>query len=113
MVPFILTISVFSNFEIIKSGTEIGTSTLFERGKNTAPAEFFYQINNEQMKPFTKNIGTKFIDSSIIKTTSFNEKELNLFEEDYDLVSKQFSSKKIVRKVHIRSVSKFTPRIVF
>jgi hypothetical protein len=114
MFPAVCDVSVLSKIDLNNPRIEFVTSiTTLDRGNRGTLLDLsFFLINDVKMDKFRKFVGTTLTSVSDVKTTTLNEDLVDFFTDDYDLVAKFPISKTLTKRVHIKTISKFTPKIV-
>ncbi len=114
MLPVFFDIPVISKIDLNKPKIEfVTTVTTIEREHKETILDLFYLIGNDQsMKKHPKYFGTTIISNIEVKTTTITDELTNFFTENYDFVVKFPVPKTLTKRVKIKSISKFTPKIV-
>lgn len=114
MIPlFIQEIAQTSNFDFQKNKIEyVQTTTTIEFGK-----KIHYFLDNGldiQMRtnPFTNLIGTTISFKLPDSNPSFEKDTVGFYNDNYELEIEKVKFNSVFRKVKVKSVVKFTPRIV-
>src|SRR5450759_2795591 len=114
MFPAVCDVSVLSKIDLNNPRIEFVTSiTTLDRGNRGTLLDLsFFLINDVKMDKFPKFVGTTFTSVSDIKTTTLNEDLVDLFTDNCELVAKFNISKTLTKRVNIKTIPKFTPKIV-
>jgi|WetSurSiteA1Bulk_404760.scaffolds.fasta_scaffold00535_9 hypothetical protein len=114
MFPLCCDVSVLSKVDLQRPSLEYVTSatTLDPRLRCACIDLSLFLINDKNMEQYRKLIGTKFVSEQKVKTTTTDEDFFSYFTDNYDLVSVPPPSKTIRVKVHVKSRSKFIPKII-
>ena len=114
MLPFICDIPIISNVELNKPKTEFAAcTTALVRDRK----DYILNIDNFtgydlDMYDFSKYLGTTIISNSTFKTGILKEKLIGFYSDNYDLVVKLPQMTCITRKMKIKTITKFSPKIV-
>jgi len=113
MFPPICDVSVLSKIDLNKPRIEFVTSitTLDNGNKGPSLDLSFLLINDIKMENYPKYLGTTFVSARNVKTTTLDDDLVGYFTDTYDLVVKFPITKTFKKRVHIRSISKFTPKL--
>ena len=114
MMPILCDIPIISYVELNKPKIEyVSCITTLEREENNYTLYLGNVFEKDiNMYDFSKYLGTTLTSKGILKTTIMQEELIGLYSDDYDLVVKFPSKNSITRKVKIKSITKFTPKIV-
>ncbi|HEY5125635.1 MAG TPA: hypothetical protein VIK14_18055 [Ignavibacteria bacterium] len=114
MFPPICDISVLSKIDLNNPKIELVTSiTTLDRGSRGTFFDLsFFLKNDVKMDKYPKYVGTMFISAPDVKTSTLNEDLVDFFTDNYDLVVKFPKPKTLIKSVYIKSITKFTPKIV-
>lgn len=107
-------ISVPSRVDLQSPSIEYVTSstTLDPRLRSTCIDLRSFLINDKNMEQYQKLIGTKFISEQKVKTTTTDDDFFSYFTDNYDILSHPPPPKTIRVKVHVKSRSRFIPKII-
>jgi len=114
MFPPIYDISVLSKIDLNKTGIEdVSSITTLDRGTKGPFLDLsFFLLDDSKMEKYPKFVGTTFVTTTEVKTATLNEELVGFFTESYDLVVRFPIPKTLKKRVHIKSITKFTPKIV-
>ena len=114
MLPFICDIPIVSNIELNKPKTEyvICTTALLREEKDNI-LNITNIINDEiDMYVFPTYIGTTISSISTFKTSIMKEELNGFYSDNYELVVKLPMMPVITRKMKIKTISKYSPKII-
>jgi len=103
------------NQEINKNKIEFLTSatTLVKNEEISFLSYRFSNFNNSfNYYNYFNNIGTTIISESIIETPTTNIDFVGFYNDNYDIVIKLPVVKSLTKRVKVKSITKFSPRII-
>lgn len=114
MFPPICDISVLSKIDLNNPKIEFVTSiTTLDRGSRGTFLDLSFFLKNDiRMDKYPKYVGTTFISATDIKTSTLNEDLVDFLTDNYDLVVKFPITKSLKKSIYVKTISKFTPKIV-
>ena len=114
MLPFICDIPIISNIELNKPKTEyVICTTALVRDKKDYVLNITNIISNEiDMYDFPKYLGTTITSISTFKTAIMKEELNGFYSDNYELVVKLPMMPTVTRKMKIKTISKYSPKII-
>ena len=114
MLSFICDIPIISNVEINKPKTEyvICTTALIREEKSYKLNITNFIRNDIDMYDYPKHLGTTITSISTIKTPIMKEEWIGFYNDNYDLVVKLPQFTTLTKKMKIKSITKYSPKII-
>ena len=114
MLSFICDIPIVSNVILNKPKTEyvICSTALVREEKSYKINITNFISNNIGMYDFPKHLGTTITSISTFKTPIMKEELIGFYNDNYDLVVKLPQMTTLTRKMKIKSITKYSPKII-